>query len=160
MRKILFALAILPLMIFAQPAQTNRGNSLYGNKTPQSPSPSSSSLTKQEQAFAATLSPMHKTVFTEQFSPQQRQNAMSLVKMKDPLNTEPGPVTPDHAVEIILQSSRNQHQLHQQQPPQTQQRQSYNQPQQPLPDQYQPQNQRRPSGQQGPYTQPDGCRRY
>ena len=166
----LFIVAVMPLVIFAQPTTPNRGNSLYGSQTPQSATPSSSNLTKEEQAFAASLSPMHQTVFTQQFSPQQRQNAMNLAQQKDPLNTTPGQITPDHSVEIIMQSSRNQNQPNQQQQQQPygqqqgqqQQQQPYGQQQgqQPLPDQYQPQNHRRPNGQQSPYPQPGECQRY
>lgn len=141
MRKIGIILAFVPAFIFAAPSSS--GMSLYGSQSQQGQVADCSHLTRDEQAFASKLSSIHKTVFCQQFSPQQRQDTMALVKMKDPLNTSPGQITPDHAVEIILQSSRNTG-TNQMQPQQQQQ----------MPQQYQPRNQQR--GQGYPYSQQQG----
>lgn len=141
MRKIGIVLAFLPAFIFAAPSSS--GMSLYGSQSQQGQVADCSHLTRDEQAFASKLSSIHKTVFCQQFSPQQRQDTMALVKMKDPLNTSPGQITPDHAVEIILQSSRNTG-TNQMQPQQQQQ----------MPQQYQPRNQQRDQGY--PYNQQQG----
>ena len=94
---------LVPFVLIAA-TNDNRGNSLYGN-SPQNQT-NTSHLTQDEQNFANQLSPIHRNVFMNQFTPQQRTNAMALTKAKDPLNTEPGPVTPDHSVEIIMQGAR------------------------------------------------------
>ncbi len=140
MKKLAIALICLPSLFFAQPS--SGGMSLYGSQSQQGPAADCSHLSRNEQAFAAQLSAMHKNVFCQQFSPQQRQDAMSLVKMKDPLNTSPGKITPDHAVEIILQSSRETGLGDN--PPQNTQGQQTQQ-------QYQPRNQQRQQGY--PYKQ-------
>ena len=171
----------VPFVLIAT-TNDNRGNSLYGNSAQSQTN--TSHLTQDEQNFANQLSPIHRNVFVNQFTPQQRSNAMALTKAKDPLNTEPGPVTPDHSIEIIMQGTRasqnnqqpqNGSQNNLQSGPQNSQQQndsqynrqngsqnnqqqngSQNNQQSPMPPQYQPQ-------QQQPYDQrqlPDGCKRY
>ncbi len=138
MGKWLICLGIFPILLFAANG-SNQGSSLYGSQSQHGQVSDCSHLSYEEQAFAAKLSTIHRNVFCSQFSPQQRQDTLSLVKMKDPYNTTPGSITPDHAVEIILQSSRHTG---------TGQSQAPNQQQ--MPQQYQPHNQQQ---QQSPYNQ-------
>lgn len=130
-------IGIFPALLIAANG-SQQGNSLYGSQSRHGQTADCSHLSYEEQAFAAKLSPIHRTVFCTQFSPQQRQDTMSLVKMREPFNTSPGNITPDHAVEIILQSSRNTGTGQSPAPGQQQQ----------MPQQYQPYNQQ----QQSPYN--------
>ncbi|HPE85594.1 MAG: hypothetical protein KDK44_00550 [Chlamydiia bacterium] len=142
MGKWLFCISILPALLLAANGAP-QGNSLYGSQSQQGQIADCSHLSYEEQMFAANLSTIHRNVFCSQFSPAQRSSTMALVKMKDPLNTTPGNITPDHAVEIIMQSSRNNGTGQSTMPGQNQQ----------MPQQYQPYNQQQNpnNGQQNPY---------
>ena len=80
---------IIPTFVLAA-YNDPRGNSLYGNGNAQVQN-NQSMLTQEEQNFANQLSRIHRNVFINQFTPEQRQEAMALTKAKDPLNTEPSP---------------------------------------------------------------------
>ena len=160
MRKWMVYFSLLPVILLSANGM-QKGNSLYGSSSKQGQVADCSHLTQEEQAFAAKLSSIHRNVFCDQFSPSQRQDAMQLTKMKDPLNTTPGKISPDHAVEIVLQSSRNSDQPHPSS--QNQQQMPYGQQQQQMPYQQQPQSPYRQNGQGQQQQQqqlPPGCKRY
>jgi len=66
-------------------------------------------LSQEEQVFAIQLSSMHRTVFCRHFSVSQRIEAMTLAKAgaKD-LTSGNAEITPDQAVEVVMQNAREQ----------------------------------------------------
>lgn len=115
------------------PYQSGGGSQSYG----QSGSPCDGQhLSANEKAFSQQLSPIHQNVFCGQFTASQRQQAMSLAgsATQNMKGESGGSITPDMAVEIVMQTARynQQHQgsAQQQQPYQGQQRGSYSYPNQ------------------------------
>lgn len=66
-----------------------------------------SHLSLQEQAFAKSLSVMHRTMFCRHFSVSQRLDAMTLASSRfQRSNGQAQTVTPDEAVEIVMKNAR------------------------------------------------------
>ena len=67
----------------------------------------SSRLSLQEQAFAKSLSTMHRTLFCRHFSVSQRLDAMTLAASQyDIGNGQAQTFTPDEAVEMVMKNAR------------------------------------------------------
>ncbi len=156
MRKWTLLFLSLPALVFSAPPP-NQGKSLYGSDSQQGQVPNCSHLTYEEQTFAAKLSSIHKSIFCQQFSPQQRQDAMRLAKLQDPLNTTAGKISPDHAVEVILQSSRDSNQATSESSQSNQNMGERYQPKNQQPSPYYPPSEGGAQNGKYPY---DGCKRY
>lgn len=66
-----------------------------------------SHLSLQEQAFAKSLSAMHRTMFCRHFSVSQRLDAMTLAASRYQMSNGKAQVfTPDEAVEMVMKNSR------------------------------------------------------
>jgi len=70
-----------------------------------------SSLPAQQKDFAMKLSPLHKSLFCGQFTPQQRVQAMGMTKAPQGKTA----MSPDEAVEEVMKNSRGVGQGKQQQ---------------------------------------------
>ena len=58
-------------------------------------------------AFAQQLSPIHQNVFCQQFTPAQRKQAMTIAgSPTQDINGQAGSITPDMAVEVVMQTAR------------------------------------------------------
>ncbi|WP_420421484.1 hypothetical protein [Simkania sp.] len=104
----------------------------------QSPCASLQSTDPEAYAFSQQLSPIHQSVFCQQFTAAQRKQAMALAgSPTQDIQGKAGSITPDMAVEVVMQTARYSHQQQQQQPQQQnysnyqqQQQQSYSYPNQ------------------------------
>ena len=66
-----------------------------------------SGLSLQEQAFAKSLSTMHRTMFCRHFSVSQRLDAMTLAASRYQMaNGKAQTFTPDEAVEMVMRNAR------------------------------------------------------
>lgn len=101
-------LPILVLFLAACPPRRNAGQPSGAQPgTSTVPQEMCRNLTPQEKSFAAQLSSIHQNIFCNQFSSIQRAEAMAMVTPGLKPNA-PGAVTPDEAVEKILQGARGQ----------------------------------------------------
>ncbi|MCB1083244.1 MAG: hypothetical protein KDK61_02960 [Simkania sp.] len=113
----------------------SRGQELYNQQQQQqqqqaqSPCASLQSTDPEAYAFSQQLSPIHQSVFCQQFTTAQRKQAMALAgSPTQDIQGKAGSITPDMAVEVVMQTARYSQQ--QQQPPQQQSYSNYQQPQQ------------------------------
>ncbi|PCI77839.1 hypothetical protein COB21_02480 [Candidatus Aerophobetes bacterium] len=88
-----------------------RSPSPYSSKkrTPSynSPHQNSGHLTAQEAKFANWLSPLHRRVFTEMFTPMMRSSAMQLASFRFyDMEGPAGSISPDQSVELVMSKSR------------------------------------------------------
>ncbi len=86
-------------------------HSEYSNKEPQQPRQESQQahLSEQEEKFATWLSPIHKRVFTQVFTPSMRASAMKLASFRFyDMDGPAGSISPDQAVEILMSKFRHQ----------------------------------------------------
>jgi hypothetical protein len=85
-------------------------NGQQGQMQPQfSPLQEGDHLSTQEQAFAAQLSPIHKTMFCRHFSVAQRIEAMTLASSQvQGIDGQMATISPDEAVEIVMKNARQE----------------------------------------------------
>lgn len=112
------------------PYQSSRYGQQQGQQQGQMQSPCENlrSTNPEAYAFAQQLSPIHQNVFCQQFNPAQQKQAMALAgSPTQDMQGKEGSITPDMAVEVVLQTARYK----QGQQPQQQSYSNYsNQPQQ------------------------------
>ena len=90
----------------------------------QSPCDSLRTTDPEAYAFSQQLSPIHQNVFCQQFTTAQRKQAMAIAgSPTQDIKGQTGSITPDMAVEVVMQTARYTQQ--QQQQSQGQQQQSY-----------------------------------
>lgn len=102
--------------------QSNSSSQPYD---PQQAMPSCDNLKKSDPeayAFSQKLSPIHQAVFCQHFSQVQKKQAMALAgSLTQGLKGEQGSITPDMAVEVVMQAARYQQNSMQQRQTQTNQ---------------------------------------
>jgi len=112
---------------FAQYGSSNQNGNRYpsyGYQQNQSGSPCEmlKNSDPDAYAFAQQLSPIHQNVFCSQFTKVQQRQAMALAgsATQNMQGQSDGTISPDMAVEVVMQTARytNQGQLQQQQQPQ------------------------------------------
>jgi len=94
------------------PYQSGGSASSYGQQQQQmqsgSPCESLKNKDPEAYAFAKQLSPIHQTVFCKHFSRIQQKQAMALAgSPTQGLKGEAGSISPDMAVEVIMQTARD-----------------------------------------------------
>jgi hypothetical protein len=109
----------------------SRGQELYNQQQQQqeqSPCASLQSTDPEAYAFSQQLSPIHQSVFCQQFTTAQRKQAMALAgSPTQDIQGKAGSITPDMAVEVVMQTARDSQQSQQ---PQQQSYSNYQQQQQ------------------------------
>ena len=94
------------------PNQSGRSSQSYGNQQSSSGSPCENlkSTDPEAYAFSQQLSPIHQSVFCAQFSKAQQKQAMALAgsETQDIQGKSSGSITPDMAVEVVMQTARYQ----------------------------------------------------
>lgn len=91
----------------------SRGQEIYNQQQQQqqgqtqSPCENLRTTNPEAYAFAQQLSPIHQNVFCQQFTPAQQQQAMALAgSPTQDMQGKEGSITPDMAVEVVIQTAR------------------------------------------------------
>lgn len=94
------------------PNQSGRSSQSYGSSQNSSGSPCENLRSTDPEAytFSQQLSPIHQHVFCSQFSKAQQKQAMALAgsETQDIQGKSSGSITPDMAVEVVMQIARYQ----------------------------------------------------
>lgn len=98
------------------PYQSKNASQPYNQQQSMSSCDNLKSSDPEAYAFSQKLSPIHQAVFCQHFSQLQRKQAMALAgSVTQGLKGEQGAITPDMAVEVIMQAARYQQNKMQQQ---------------------------------------------
>lgn len=118
----LFFMSVAALS-FAQPGSSsspyNRYQSSGGQQSSMSPCEMLKNSDPEAYAFSQQLSPIHQSVFCQQFTKAQQKQAMSIAgSMNQGMKGSQHSITPDMAVEVVIQASRySQNMMQQRQQP-------------------------------------------